>query len=227
MATHDGITTTPRLRLSDRTLGALIGAATLLAILVMAHHPVASAGNLPDLVAGIARKAVLNGVVHGTLIALLGVLLFAFAEFSARPALDRPLARAALLAYAIGAGASMLAALINGVIVGALAQRYGDADAASLEHVRHLLRFCWQANQAFADTGEVARGIGIVLWSCALLRSRRGVGVGIAGLVLGGVPALLVATGLLQLDLHGAMLALLAAAAWNLAIAVQLVRGKI
>lgn len=226
MTMNDGNGPAPRMVCGDRTLAALIAAATLLAVAMMAHHPTAHADGMSELVAEIARKSALNGFVHGALIALLGVLLFAFAEFSARPGFDRPLTRAARLAFALGVAAAMVAALINGFVVDALAQRYADADAAALESLRHLLRLCWRVNQASAAAGEIARGVAIVLWSCALLRLGRSRMLGIAGLLLGGAPALLVLLGTLRLDLHGAMLALLAAAAWNLMLAIQLWRGR-
>jgi hypothetical protein len=138
--------------------------------------------------------------------------------------MNRPLGRAALLAYGIGVAASMAAALVNGIIVPALASRYPDV-AAAPGQLGSLLRLCWSANQALADAGEVGRCVGVVLWSGLILRSRSGVALGVFGLVAGAVPALAILLGLLRLDLHGAMLALLVAAAWNLALAVRLVRG--
>ncbi|MBN8740899.1 MAG: hypothetical protein BGP24_13800 [Lysobacterales bacterium 69-70] len=216
----------PQVICSDRTLAVLICAATVLAVALMAHHPTAHAQDAAGLVAELARKAALNRFVHGALIGLLALLLFAFTEFSARPGFSSPLARAARLAFATGAAASIVAALINGFVVTGLAARYAEADAAALDALRHLLRLCWQANQVFAALGEVARGLAVLVWSCALLQLGRSRLVGLTGLVLGGLPPALVLTGLLRLDLHGAMLALLATALWNLLLAVQLWRGR-
>lgn len=216
----------PRTVCSDRTLAALIAAATVLAVALMAHHPTAHAPDIAGLVAEIARKAALNRFVHGALIGLLALLLFAFLEFSARPGFTGPLVRAARLAVVIGVAASITAASINGFVVTDLAARYADADAAALDALRHLLRLCWQANQVFAALGEIARGLAVVLWSCALLQLGRSRLVGLAGLLLGGLPVVLVLAGALRLDVHGAMLALLATALWNLLLAVQLWRGR-
>lgn len=215
-----------RIPSSDPAIGSIIGIATLLAILMMAHHPTVSAHGMPEVVAEIARKAALDRYIHGGLIALLAALLFGFGEYSARAGMDRPLVRAALLAYAIGVAASIGAALINGIVAPELSLRYVGADAAALEQLRHLLRLCWRGNQALAGLGEIGRGLGVVLWSCALLRLRRNRVLAVFGLLAGGVPALAIAAGALRLDLHGAILALSAPAAWNLALAVQLLRGK-
>lgn len=226
MTTKEDNGSAPRTVCSDRTLAVLITAATVLAVALMAHHPTAHAPDTAALVAEIARKAALNRFVHGALIGLLALLLFAFVEFSARPGFTGPLVRAARLAVIIGVAASITAALINGFIVTDLAARYADADAAALDALRHLLRLCWQANQMFAALGEIARGLAVLLWSCALLQLGRSRIVGLAGLLLGGLPAVLVLGGVLRLDVHGAMLALLATALWNLLLAAQLWRGR-
>lgn len=226
MTTKDDNGSAPRSVCSDRTLAVLIAAATVLAVALMAHHPTAHATDTAGLVTEIARKAALNRFVHGALIGLLAALLFAFLEFSARPGFAGPLVRAARLAMVVDVAASVTAASINGFIVTDLAARYADADAAALDALRHLLRLCWQANQVFAALGEIARGLAVLLWSCALLQLGRSRIVGLAGLLLGGLPALLVLGGVLRLDVHGAMLALLATASWNLLLAAQLWRGR-
>lgn len=211
---------------SDRLLAVLIALATVLALLLMAHHPTVQADAMAERVAEITRDAALNRIVHAGLIGLLGMLLFAFHEYSRRPINDTPLVRAAFLAFAVGSGFTMAAALVSGLVVPDLAQRYVGADAAALEQLRHLLRLCWRLNQACAVAGEVARDLAIVLWSCALLRSGHSRLLGAAGLLLGGVPALALLGGWLQLHLHGALLALAALALWNFALAIQLWRGR-
>ncbi len=212
---------------SARTTGLVIGIASMLALLIMAHHPSMTASTIGDLMVEISDKATINRVVHGSLIALLGLLLFGFAELSLRPTLDPRLARAAWLAYALGTAGMIGAALINGFITTNLAVRYAGADAATLETVRHVLRFGWTANQTAADFGSIAWSISIMLWSAIFMRARANYVLGIAGIAIGMIGVATLLTGTLQLDVHGAMLVLLATVLWNLGVALQLLRGKL
>jgi len=210
-----------------RTAGAIIVAASLLSLLMMAHHPSGSTRDMAVFVEQVARVGALNRVVHGALIALLAALLFGFAEFSRVFGAGRSLVRAALVAYAIGTAADIGAATINGFAVGRVAAHYAGADTAALEQLRALLHLGWAMNQSLADLGEVARAIAIVLWSLAILRTRTQLLLGASGVLVGGAIALALLGGWLTLDVHGMLLAVLCASAWNVALGVQLLRGRL
>jgi len=210
-----------------RAAGAIIVAASLLALLMMAHHPSGSTRDMAVFVEQVARVGALNRVVHGALIALLAALLFGFAEFSRVFGAGRSLVRAALVAYAIGTAADIGAATINGFAVGRIAAHYAGADTAALEQLRALLHLGWAMNQSLADLGEVARAIAIVLWSLAILRTRTQLLLGASGVLVGGAIALALLGGWLTLDVHGMLLAVLCASAWNVALGVQLLRGRL
>ena len=210
-----------------RTAGAIIVAASLLALLMMAHHPSGSTRDMAVFVEQVARVGALNRVVHGALIALLAALLFGFAEFSRVFGAGRRLVRAALVAYAIGTAADIGAATINGFAVGRVAAHYAGADTAALEQLRALLHLGWAMNQSLADLGEVARAIAIVLWSLAILRTRTQLLLGASGVLVGGAIALALLGGWLTLDVHGMLLAVVCASAWNVALGVQLLRGRL
>lgn len=121
----------------------------------------------------------------------------------------------------------MGAALFEGFVAIDLGLRYADASAGELEYLRHSLRLFWYVNQALANTGEVARALAMTLWSCAILLTGRSRLLGIAGVLIGAATAAAILLGMLRLNVHGQMLALFAAIAWNLALAVQLLRGKL
>lgn len=210
-----------------KTAGAVIVAASLLALLMMAHHPSGSTRDIAAFVAESARIGALNRFVHGTLIALLGALLFGFADFSRGFGGGRPLVRAALIAYAIGVGADIGAASINGFAVGRLASRYVGTDAAALDQLRHLLHLCWSMNQTLADLGEVARALAITLWSIAILLTRTNRLLGATGVLVGVGIATALLSGRLALDVRGMLLAVLCGTAWNVALGVQLLRGRL
>ncbi|MGA8277641.1 MAG: hypothetical protein WB784_05540 [Rhodanobacteraceae bacterium] len=210
---------------TGRLVGILIAVVSVLIVLMMAHHPSLSAHDAAGMAAELVRKAWLGRVVHGSLIALSLVLLFAFTEFSLHIGLQRPLVRAALIAYAVAIAAGVCAALISGFVVADLGMHYAGGAPGDLETLRHLLYLSLRINQAFADLDVVATSCAIVLWSLALVR--RSVVITVAGFVLGGGPALALLAGVLHLDVHGMMLAIVCAMAWNLLLATELLRRKL
>ena len=210
-----------------RHAGAILVAASLLSLLIMSHHPSGSTHDMAAFVERIGRVGALNRGVHGALIALLGVLLFAFAEFTRTFGRGRPLLRLALLAYAIGVGADIGAAMINGFTIGTLATRYAGADATALESLRQLMHLCRAMNQALAGIGEVARAVAIALWSAAILRGGAARGLGATGLAIGTGIAIALLGGWLVLDVHGMLLSVLLGTAWTVALGVQLLRGRV
>jgi hypothetical protein len=209
-----------------RIAGSVLVAATLLSILMMAHHPSASTHDPASLAADIAGTATLSRVVHGVLIALIALELYAFVVFSARFASGRSAARAALVGYAIGAGAMIGAALISGFVVSSLGIYYASAtDPAPFVD---FARVCMTGNQALAKLGVIATSAAIVLWSIAFLHDRsRWRWLAIVGFVAGLAPAIALLAGAVRLDVHGMLLVVVAQAIWNLAAGTELIRGRI
>ncbi len=209
-----------------RIAGIVLLAATLLSILMMAHHPSATTHDPDSLAADIAGSATLSRVVHGVLIALIGAELYAFVVFSGRLAQGRSAARAGFVAYAIGAGAMIGAALISGFVVSSLGVYYaGASDPAPFVD---FARLSMTGNQALAKLGVVAMSAAIVLWAVALLHdSKRVRWLAIVGFVTGLAPAIALFAGAVRLDVHGMLLVVLAQAIWNLAVGTALVRGRI
>ena len=197
-----------------RIAGIVLVAATLLSILMMAHHPSASTHDPASLAADIASTATLSRVVHGVLIALIGFELYAFVVFAGRLPAGRSAARAGLVAYAIGAGAMIGAALISGFVVSSLGIYYaGVADPAPFVD---FARLSMTGNQALAKLGVIATSAAIVLWAIALLRDSTGI-----------APAIALLAGWVRLDVHGMLVVVLGQAIWNLAAGAELIRGRI
>lgn len=209
-----------------RIAGIVLIATTLLSILMMAHHPTASTHEATALAADLAGKATLSRVVHGSLIAMIGLELYAFVVFAGRLAQGRSAARAGLVAYAIGAGAMIGAALISGFVMSSLAGYYASvADPAPFVD---FARLAMTGNQALAKLGVVAMSAAIVLWAVALLHDHaRARWLAIVGFATGLVPAIALIAGATHLDVHGMLLVVLAQAIWNLAAGTELIRGKI
>ena len=165
-------------------------------VAAMGHHPVH------------AQAAAANNIVHGLLIGLAGLAAFGFLHWSLIRGLSRPAVAAGLVAYLLATLANVGAAIINGFVVVALAKAGGSSP--------ELNRFAWETNQALAGLGVFATGAAYGLWSIDLLR--RGASlertVGLAGLVFGLAPPVLIVTGILRMNLTGALLIYAAQMMW-------------
>src|SRR5262245_5625841 len=102
---------------SGRPAGVALAVASLLTVAFMAHHPTVHAHGPAGFVEEVTRGALVNGVVHGSLIALVGVFVYGFTGLASRLGMNSALARAGLVAYGMGAIALVAAALANGFIL--------------------------------------------------------------------------------------------------------------
>lgn len=182
---------------------ALIGAAGL-AVLAMAHHPASF------------HAGPMIGMVHGAMILFASMLAYGFTHFARRRGLDRPAVLAGLVAYGIGALASIGAATVSGFAGPILA-----AEGASHESF-HVL---WSLNQALAMLGVVATGLGYALWSLDLWRQWKA--VALLGLLAGGVPAVLLVGGWIDMSLRWAIWVYAAQLLWAALIGWLLLRGRL
>jgi hypothetical protein len=211
-----------------RHAGIILLGATLLAVLMMAHHPSAGSHDSAALAIEIGEKAGTSRLVHGVLIALIGAQLFALCVFCDRIGSARPAVRAGLVAYSIGAGAMIGAALISGFIISNLAAHYAQPAPADSVPFIELARLCMIGNQALAKLGVVAMSAAILLWSIALFHaSRRHAWIAAIGVLAGAAPAIGLIVGALQLDVRGMTLVVVCQTAWLAAVGVQLIRREI
>ena len=193
-----------------RAISAMIVMAALATVGAMAHHPEG------------AHSGTMGPIVHGAMIVLLMGLAWGFLVFATVRGAGRVLILGGLLAYGVSLFAHIGAATINGFIVPALA----NPDAPPVSH--DLFRFAWYANQALAKIGVYMTGAAYLLWSFDLLRdsTTQSRVVGILGLAAGAIPAALLATGTIGMDVRGAMLVYAIHAAWAVAIGITMIRGR-
>lgn len=186
--------------------GIALAAAAVVSIVLMMNHPTR------------AHAGAAGGIVHGGMMVALAALLFGFLAF-ARVRGPSTTVLAGLIAYAIGAGAHVIAATINGFAVPAMANWPRGAPG----HDVFLL--AWQLNQGLAGVGIVATGIAYVSWAIALRRDH--LLLAAAGALAGAVPAGLLLAGIIQLDVHGALFAYGLHGLWALALGVTMWRGRL
>jgi len=179
------------LNATRKIIGGLLVIASVLIVFSMAHHPSGAHGS-----GGLAR------LVHGAMILLLSLAFGCMAWWSIRRGLERPLVLFGLIAYAINLVASIGAATVNGFVVPALAAH--GVEGAGHENFRLL----WELNQALAGLGVYATGAAYLLWGLSLVQDKAPSHktVGALAIIAGLVPAALLATSTVQMNVSGAFI---------------------
>jgi hypothetical protein len=199
---------------TGRIAGIILAVTALLTIVAMGHHP--TGHESPS--AGLGMS--LGGFIHATMIVLLtgttwGLLIFSLGEPRSGWVI------AALLAYAVSFFSHISAALINGFIVPSLAVELDPSGSSA------VFEMLWQGNQAAAELGTYAASAAFALWSIHLLRRKPNPDLllGIVGLLVAVGTSGALYSGVIALDVSGALIAYGGHAIWTGLVGVQLFRG--
>ncbi len=212
---------------NGRPAGIALGLGSIIMLAFMALHPTVHVHDDGGLASAMSRVAVRNAIVHGTLIANLGLILLGLLGLADRLGLRRMLVRAGIIAAAMGTMTLIGAALLNGFITPALVARYADA-GASLEELHPVLLLIHTSSVALVYAGIPAMSAAVLAWSIVLLRGGgSGRIIGALGVVCALVPVVAEASGNLPVDVHGFGLFVLVQSIWYVANAVQLIRNRI
>ena len=187
----------------SRDGGIALVSGAIASIILMMNHPSGAHG-------GPAGQ-----IVHGGMMLALSAMLFGFIAFVMGRGARTPLILG-LIAYAVSTAAHVGAATINGFTVPVMAAWPSGAPG----HDVFLL--AWLLNQALAGIGVFATGIAYLCWAFDLRRDQPILAV--AGAIAGVVPAALLATGVIKLDVHGALFAYGLHGLWALALGVWMIR---
>jgi hypothetical protein len=205
--------------------GIIIAVCAVLTLVAISFHPVVQARAPADVLAGVVALSAADRVVHGTLIALMGALLFSFWVFALRRGIQHETVLAGLIAYAVGVLALLGAALVDGFIIPDVAARYAGAPPDAVKSAVPMLVLCGAVIQDLSKLGMVALSLGIALWGSDLLR--RGMQApGVLGIAAGLADVALVALGG-HLNPHSLLLIVGAQAAWYAVVAALLIRGRV
>lgn len=209
-----------------RSAGITWIACGLLSIAFMLHHPSIGSDTLPERLQELSNKAMISAWVHGLLIVLMTGLFYGGVGLSQRLGLQRTLPVLALILFGLGTLAYMLAAIVSGFITPDLGE-YFNRHPEQLASAESLLRAAWAANQAFARAGLIATAAAMTCWSAALC-SQPGLRrwVGLAGLLLALIPAALLLTGHLALQVTGMTATVIAVSVWYMLAGFWLMRSR-
>jgi hypothetical protein len=201
----------------DRKSAIALIAASIGGMLTMAIHPVAGSVTLtPELV---ARLAMTSAIAHSLAIVSFIALFLGACGISRRLAAPDRLAFAAIVVFAFGCVAILIAASVSGFIVPDIMRHMVRDVPANAQQWKIAIVSIFQINQAFARIYSVAASLSIILWSACSLRigdgnKELGRGLAIYGCIVCPLIIIAIASGLLHLDVHGMGVVVLAHAIW-------------
>ena len=116
----------------------------------------------------INQESLINGLVHGSLVAIIVLISFCLTCYAQLKGLMRPSVLAGLLVYWIGTVVMSNAGLISGFVVPHLATMVDLTSTTKLDIFTDLKRLSWAMNQAFANFGSVCWCLTMFFWAKAI-----------------------------------------------------------
>ena len=206
----------------------LLAVPAILTLVLILHHPVLRGGHdIASVAAGIGSLAVMDRLVHGGLIVVLGLQTLGFTLFSAHLGWARPAVVAGFMAYAAGVLLMIVPATLDGFVTPDLAAACLTAAHGCGATDEGVFRLIAVMIQDFTKLALVVMAAGIAGWSVALLtgssaRSRIG---GIAGLACAAVPVVILLSSSVTLQ-PGNLAGIIASqTVWSLLAATLMVTG--
>ncbi len=136
------------------------------------------------------------------------------------------LSHLAFAIIAVGLMAAVAAAAINGLALPLFVKRYSDASAATLEAIRPILHYGSALNHAFDFILIGAVCLAVLLWSIAVIVTKRiPTWVGYYGLLLSALAILMLSLGFHFVDLHGFRWFIFGWVSWIIIIGVIMIKS--
>jgi hypothetical protein len=204
----------------NRSAGLTLIIGVLSPLLIIGMHP--TAGDLTG-EAG-ARQVLVNYLVHGVGLAAQPLVFLGLLGVS-RYLQWSESAVAALVAYGFGIVAVLSAAVLSGFVAPDVIERLDAGQGALDARYQALLVYTGFVNQGFAKVNVMASGVAIVLWGCAMWRTRHFPrATAVIGVVVGTALAGGTLIGYLRLNVQGIVIVTLLQAIWMILVAVHLLR---
>jgi hypothetical protein len=203
----------------ERAAGTALIIGTLLLVTTMVLHP--AGGSVARL---IERSAWIIGT-HAIALLALPLFLVGFWGLSSQLQESWLLSRVALSVMLVGLFAALCAAAVNGLALPLFVRRFADASPQTIEAIKPVIAYNMALNHAFDFVFIGATCIAMVLWSLAILR--KGAlpkWIGIYGLLAGSGLLIVLASGVVLVDLHGFRLFIFAVVLWFLFAGISLCR---
>lgn len=199
----------------------LLAAASAAVLVLLPHHPVATAHDAHDRLEQLATLGNAAATVHGILICLVGALLYGVVALAMTLGPRRPAVAFGLAAYALGCAAVDSAMLLDGFVTADLARRIlaaGQPDSGTA-----ALALVALGIQVLTKAGLCGMGLGMACLSWARPRSTRLLAA--LSIPAGLLPPLAVVASGARLGPHALVLMTALQAFWYAAAALHLWRG--
>ncbi|HYX53955.1 MAG TPA: hypothetical protein VE783_10935 [Candidatus Limnocylindrales bacterium] len=189
-------------------------------IITMAFHPTGHDFFVPGQLEHAIR---INMAVHSLALASMPISFLGALGLSLFLNSSNRLAMCALVCYGVAEIAGMNAGICSGFVASRMAQLSAAATGATSDAWKLALRYTGELNQAFAPVLVVATSVALILWSCAILRSAKGMrALAIYGLVIGSLTIIGVSSGHVRLNVHGFGVVVLTQSIWFVLMGVRL-----
>jgi hypothetical protein len=203
----------------ERNAGIALITGSLLLIVTMALHPVG--GSIAHLLK-ITRVIIVS---HSIALLALPFCLVGFWGLTRRIGTDNFFSITAFSVIAFGLVAVMGAAAVNGLALPVYLQNYKEADAATIESIIPLLRYNTALNHAFDFIYIGAVCISTLLWSIAIIITKRlPRWTAYLGILLSLALIVMLASGFAFTNLYGFRIFVISYVVWTLAIGSLLMR---
>ena len=184
----------------DKAAGLALISGPLAGLVTMAFHPTGHA-----LLGDFGRVSLINRSVHS--LAIAGTIITAYGLVRLSRHLGRDtLTDAAMVSYAFGAVAVMIAAIASGFVATDLAALVLEAGPDGRELYEPAVDFGWALNQASTRVYVVAASVAIGFWSFAMLAVPQfGRSLGMVGLLIAAVAVVATLAGMPMIHGFGAI----------------------
>ena len=215
-------------RCAMKIAGITLIAASLVAMFGILHHPTHAEheqDNRPiaDILEEMQSQQLINTLVHGTMIVIVGLFVFSTSYLTELLGFDRASVRAAMIVYLFGGSCMVIAAAVNGFISPSVMGKLSAAatlDKASIDAIGGLLS---EINRIAALTGVVGMSLGVLLWSIGMLQQTNPWRLaGVIGLCVGGIGVIGILSGQLRATVPGMIFFVATQSAWNIAVGKRL-----
>lgn len=179
-------------------------------VLTMLLHPTGH-----QLLANVQRMATVVMAVHALALTAQSILFFGTLGLTRVLSDETEVPTAALVAYGFASVALVCAAVASGFVAPHMAAGMLAADAANRPVLDLFFHYTGLLNQSFAKVFVAASSVAIILWSVAIIRTRRlGRWAGAFGCLVGGITLVMLLSGHLSLDVHGFGAVMFGQGAW-------------
>jgi hypothetical protein len=213
---------------AGETAGAALAVCAAATLLAISHHPVAHGRHVAAVLPEIVRLATLDRIVHGAVIVLVLMSLYAFAVFALRRGIERQASVFGLIAYAAGSAALVAAGLIDGFVLSDVGEYYAAQGPAGLQPAAAALTLCSIAVQVLTQMGFLTMAAGALAWSLELVREPGALhAVAVVGLVSALLTIGLSVANAGSLNPQNLLAIVACQALWSFAVAALLLKRRV